>query len=968
MEFVNPWFMAAGGALVSSPILIHLINRMRFKRVRWAAMEFLLKSQKRNRRKLIIEQLILLALRCLLVLLVGMLLGRLRLGGDTGQNAFHFVVLDDTPSMGDHFIENGKVSNSFDVAKDQLKLLADTVAQASTRQQMRVVLLSDLDVVVFDQQLNNGAGDELAAKLQDKRPAAVHVDPVQAVEKARTVFSTLPRGKKVFHFVSDFRDRDWKNGPDAETLAKAVDGLTAIGAHVSYIDTAHRFRGASEEGIAPHANLAIEDLKPATTIAAEGVPVEFTVGVHNYSTEAKKTFMHVYTRSIYVRDGKLEDGERLQEDLASTGVIDNLQPANRTEKKFTLLFQKKQPGQDVRDSDKPEERARKRRADAEFVQVSVQIDDDPQDMGLQVDNVRDVVVEVRKKVPTLVVDGNPARSRKRDGDLYYLESALGAAASYEMERCTVEELDKVKLEQYPDVFLVNVPLIKNDDTIKKLEDYVAKGGSVAFFMGDLTEPTFYNKLFKESENRSHEHLFPVLLDTHLPEPMSDDEKADRLQNDKQPKILFPDESNPIIRGHTSAVEDKGGLAKNQDALRYLLIDRYWKCLPQSQWDPEPNQAQKVVVLPNRNSIDQYKRSAQETMQKVAAAVGDLATDDEKWLVYKDRVETSRKKVVEALSTPYLDNLYRAFDALMHDPGVKDNPNRPNMAELWAQPTMRVLKNDIDDFLRTVRFGDPLVVTRPFGKGRVLAFLTTAGTSPRGTPPSTVRWNEWASGLALWTYPVFIKQMQEYLISQSDSRNRIVGTDLVLPDLEAARYKPEVRISYQPQPDPWNIAAAEKAGGARPALQVRPIQPLTKIDEVYKLTLPGVDKTGVYTFEFFPNNDAGGKPTAEVQAFAFNMDSAAESDLNRATKETLVRKTAVGTGLAAGGKVVLRSPGDSFEDFKDPPPDLSNMIVLFILIALVFAAEQALAVHLSFHLKENEAAVLSGPAVRQPTAA
>ena len=254
-----------------------------------------------------------------------------------------------------------------------------------------------------------------------------------------------------------------------------------------------------------------------------------------------------------------------------------------------------------------------------------------------------------------------------------------------MERCTVEELDKVKLEQYPDVFLVNVPLIKNEDTIKKLEDYVSKGGSVAFFMGDLTEPTFYNKLFKESENRSHEHLFPVLLDSHLPEPMSEDEMADRLQNDKQPKILFPDESNPIIRGHASAAEEKGGLAKNQDALRYLMIDRYWKCLPQSQWDPEPNQAQKVVVLPNRNSIDQYKRSAQETMQKVAAAVNDLATEDEKFAVYKDRVEAARKKVVEALSTPYLDNLYRAFDVLMHDPGVKDNPNRPNMAELWAQP-------------------------------------------------------------------------------------------------------------------------------------------------------------------------------------------------------------------------------------------------------------------------------------------
>ena len=69
-EFLNPGFLAAGAALISVPIIIHLINRMRFRRVRWAAMEFLLKSQRRNRRRLIIEQILLLALRCLLVLLV----------------------------------------------------------------------------------------------------------------------------------------------------------------------------------------------------------------------------------------------------------------------------------------------------------------------------------------------------------------------------------------------------------------------------------------------------------------------------------------------------------------------------------------------------------------------------------------------------------------------------------------------------------------------------------------------------------------------------------------------------------------------------------------------------------------------------------------------------------------------------------------------------------------------------------
>src|SRR5919108_334010 len=74
--FANPFTMIVGALLISSPIIIHLINRMRYRRVRWAAMEFLLKSQKRSRRKLIIEQMILLALRILMVLLVGLLLAR----------------------------------------------------------------------------------------------------------------------------------------------------------------------------------------------------------------------------------------------------------------------------------------------------------------------------------------------------------------------------------------------------------------------------------------------------------------------------------------------------------------------------------------------------------------------------------------------------------------------------------------------------------------------------------------------------------------------------------------------------------------------------------------------------------------------------------------------------------------------------------------------------------------------------
>src|SRR6266513_932218 len=102
--FLNPGFLAAAAALISVPIIIHLINRMRFKRIRWAAMEFLLKAQKRTRRRLIIEQLLLLALRCLLIALVGFLVLRFTGCGDNtlgGKPNLHIVLLDDTLSMQD---------------------------------------------------------------------------------------------------------------------------------------------------------------------------------------------------------------------------------------------------------------------------------------------------------------------------------------------------------------------------------------------------------------------------------------------------------------------------------------------------------------------------------------------------------------------------------------------------------------------------------------------------------------------------------------------------------------------------------------------------------------------------------------------------------------------------------------------------------------------------------------------------
>src|SRR5215471_19085545 len=69
LGFANP-VMLWGLAAASVPIIIHLLNRRKFREEPWAAMRFLLAAIRKNQRRIRIEQWILLAVRTLLILLV----------------------------------------------------------------------------------------------------------------------------------------------------------------------------------------------------------------------------------------------------------------------------------------------------------------------------------------------------------------------------------------------------------------------------------------------------------------------------------------------------------------------------------------------------------------------------------------------------------------------------------------------------------------------------------------------------------------------------------------------------------------------------------------------------------------------------------------------------------------------------------------------------------------------------------
>ncbi len=932
--FLHPWYMAAGGALVSAPILIHLINRMRFKRVRWAAMEFLLKSQKRNRRRLIIEQLILLALRCLLVLLAGFLVSRFVGAMPTGQGATHIVVLDDTPSMADAFSEKGPKTSSFEVAREQIKRLAHDAAQATTHQQMRIYRLSDLETVVFDQRLNDRAADAIDEKLRDAKPSALHVDPIEGINKAQTLFNDVQQGQKILHLVGDFRDVDW-SGPTAEELNKSVEKLLESGIHLSLIDTAHPYRTASRNVALHHDNLSITDFHAEARVVAEGVETEFGVTIRNFSSSDKRTFLHIKI------DGK--------EAFAGSHPVERVPADDSVTEKFTLVFAKKKPSLPVAPSDLPEDRERKRRLDREFVQVTAELD--PEETGLQADNIRDMVVEVRKRVPTLVVDGSGQDPELDGGDLKHLTAAYEAARSYEIERCKVDDLEKINLELYPTIIFLNVPTIKSDKTLQKMREYIQHGGSLLYFLGDKSQPAFYN----ETLYKKYDGMFPLLIESKSFDPLNPDgqltpedraEKAkDRLRFDEQPKLLFRDPKHEAIRT----------LADYRTGLVYLSIDRYFQALPRSRWDPEPvsgANAEELIVLPNHKTTDDrgYRERTVQIGRKLVEQVRDLAVSEpDAFSRYIEPAERYQTLVRNALTKPYLSGVVRVLDALRHDHGAESDPQRPDMEVLWAHPKMKALGAEIDEFRTTIEYGDPLVVTRKYGKGRVCAVLTSAGTASH--------WNDWGNGLASWSYTPFVMDLQRWLISSGDDLNRNVGESIEV-ELDAARYQPKVKLTFIPQRDLEKTKIDEVIKPVEFPEQTLPMK-----DNLLTLDFRDTREPGVYNFALYPNSKDGSGQT-ETHSYAFNIDTVKESDLRRAARDKLERPRA---RAGRAGTVLLRSPGDTFEAYKNKMPDASESPWLYLLFLVVLIVEQALAVHLSFHLKGNEATPGS-TAKAQPAAA
>jgi hypothetical protein len=130
LSFVTAGLAGAGALCAGIPILIHLLTRFRRRPQPWGAMKFLFEAYKRHRTRLQLEQWILLAVRCLVLLILGLALAGplMKLGGcannvgpDAGGRVVYLVIDDSLSSQTvEHFSDSvGAVDAGLDTNATQ---------------------------------------------------------------------------------------------------------------------------------------------------------------------------------------------------------------------------------------------------------------------------------------------------------------------------------------------------------------------------------------------------------------------------------------------------------------------------------------------------------------------------------------------------------------------------------------------------------------------------------------------------------------------------------------------------------------------------------------------------------------------------------------------------------------------------------------------------------------------------------
>lgn len=457
MNFLNPTLLWGLG-LLALPVLIHLINLLRHRRVPWAAMEFLLESQRRNSTWIKLKQLFLLLLRMAavagVVLLVAQPIGCNQLGRFLGgRKTQHIVLLDDSFSMADRWAD----TSAFYEAKKVIERIGDELSRQAMSQTFTLLRFSRAGRAAdgtpadfYEERVTSDFGERLKDRLRSMRPSQRAVGPDAALRAADGWIYKEKDEDRVVYLVSDFRVHEWQ---ESDQLAKTLARLDAAGVQLRLINCVD----------AAHANLAITSLEPMRGTRAAGAPFYMAVTVSNFGSDPMES----------VPVALQEDGQ-----ARPALTIDRIGPGDSETRRFSVYFQT--AGEHT---------------------IAAALSSDP----LATDNVRFAVVDLPASVPVLLIDGDRDLVNAR-----YLAAAVapGGAVKTGIDP-QIESpgyLNNKPLDRFQAVYLLDVGHL-DQPAIDSLEKYVKQGGGLGIFLGENCRPGFYNeKLYREGAG-----LFPLPL-------------------------------------------------------------------------------------------------------------------------------------------------------------------------------------------------------------------------------------------------------------------------------------------------------------------------------------------------------------------------------------------------------------------------------------------------------------------------
>jgi uncharacterized membrane protein len=582
---LNPWLFAAGGLLVAAPIIIHLLNRRKFRIVDWAAMDFLLEADQRNRRRVQIEELILLLLRCLAMFLAGMFLARPFLPSSITRSLFQsdrterVILLDDSPSM--ESLHAG--TSPFRIAKRNIAEFITTLGEQGAGDSVTLCLASRPERPVFrDAVVDNRSSAGLIGEVESLTVS----DLPARLDRAFVSLRGLVQGKsdrinRVGYILSDLRRSDWAPEEEGQKAKSDEDAAVAEALGALSKDLAGCF--VVDCGDGPVTNIAISEIAPEDKALLSGVTTRFHVTVKNFGSEA--------LRDVPVKF--IAGGS-----LPMTSTISSIPPGGTGSVPFSFTF--------ANAADEAE--------NVDPVEMTAEIGALPGDQ-LQADNLRYYAARVRPGIPTLIVDGDPS-GEFGHAESFFLQRALAppgtSRSGITTEVVGDSDFGAASLDAYQALYLCNVYQL-DDSRVKALEQWVRSGGGLVIFPGGQIDQRTYNDLLHQKGKGLLPRPFQAILGDDTEKTWS----TFAITQPEHPAVrVFGGDAAPLLESAKvyqwwSVPESGEGtiLSRLTDADRSpALIERRYGlgrviqfCIPaDAEWSNWPEDASYLILLQELN--------------------------------------------------------------------------------------------------------------------------------------------------------------------------------------------------------------------------------------------------------------------------------------------------------------------------------------------------------------------------------